>query len=209
MSTEIYGCIEIRHPHADDDWYDDEPWLYAMDLSPLYLGNDYAALACLFGVRNYAGWEPVAPDRGLPTDVSAQVRGDFEHWSALDAALHGATWVTWRELEAVDMDGVPPGAHGRLRVQDSAVPALIREYWVRDDWPAGIVDRFGELPFGSTPATARPGTWTADGAHLDFHRVTREDVIGPGSGWEHVFAVMKAMAGRFGPDGVRLVAYFD
>ncbi|MBB4782959.1 hypothetical protein [Streptomyces rapamycinicus] len=31
MSTDIHGCIETRHPCADHDWYDDEPWLYAMD----------------------------------------------------------------------------------------------------------------------------------------------------------------------------------
>ncbi|NRQ34637.1 hypothetical protein HII36_22770 [Nonomuraea sp. NN258] len=33
--------------------------------------------------------------------------------------------------------------------------------------------------------------------------------LGPGTGWEHVFAVMRALAGRFGPDGVRLVVWFD
>ncbi|CAL9543612.1 hypothetical protein [Streptomyces sp. enrichment culture] len=208
MSTDIYGCIEIRHPNADEDWYDGEPWLQAMSLYPLYSEQDYTAFGCLFGVRNYADWEPVAAGRGLPKDASAQLRRDYEHWSSLDA-LHGATWVTWHELEAVDMSGVPRRAHGLLRMREPESSALVREYWVADTWPADVVDRFGEPPVGGCPATARQGTWTAGDAKLDFHRVTRAEAIGPGSGWEHVFAVMKALAGRFGPHGVRLVAYFD
>ncbi|MGW3564496.1 hypothetical protein ACWDSL_11480 [Streptomyces sp. NPDC000941] len=208
MSTDIYGCIETRHPCADHDWYDDAPWLYAMDLSPLYSGNDYTAFGCLFGVRNYAGWEPVAAGRGLPGDVSAQVRGDYERWAPL-GTLHGATWVAWQELEAIDMSAVPRGSHGLLRVQEPETSAAVWEYWVTDTWPVEITNRFGEPPVGSSPATARHGTWTSGSATLGFHRVTRGQAIGPGSGWEHVFAVMKALAGRFGLRGVRLVAYFD
>jgi hypothetical protein len=34
-------------------------------------------------------------------------------------------------------------------------------------------------------------------------------VLGPDSQWPHVLAVMSALAGRFGPDGVRLVVAFD
>ena len=33
--------------------------------------------------------------------------------------------------------------------------------------------------------------------------------LGPGTGWEHVFAVMAALAGRYGDDSVRIVAWFD
>lgn len=42
-----------------------------------------------------------------------------------------------------------------------------------------------------------------------YERVTREEVLGPGTGWEHVFAVMRTLAQRFGDEGVRLVAWFD
>lgn len=33
--------------------------------------------------------------------------------------------------------------------------------------------------------------------------------VGPETHWPHVFAVMKALADRFGDDGVRLVVAFD
>jgi hypothetical protein len=208
VGTDIYGCIEVREPCADEEWYDGEPWAYGMDLYPLYSGRDYASFGCLFGVRNLSGWEPVAAGRGIPEDASAKVREDYEKWSALDA-LHGATWVTWGELERMDPSGVPRERPGLLRVREVRTPATVHQYWVADSWPAEVVERFGVPPVGEWPATARQGSWTTGEAQLEFRRVTRADVVGAGSGWEHVFSVMKALAGRFGPDGVRLVAYFD
>ncbi|MFI7419460.1 hypothetical protein [Nonomuraea sp. NPDC049684] len=49
--------------------------------------------------------------------------------------------------------------------------------------------------------TARPATGSAP--------MTRLDVLGPGTGWAPVFGVMRALARRFGADGVRLVVWFD
>ncbi|MFB7246831.1 hypothetical protein ACFCYX_30725 [Streptomyces populi] len=62
-STDIHGGIEFRHPGtgADYYYYDGEPWVAAMDLRPLYDETDYAAFGCLFGLRNYAGLQPLAP----------------------------------------------------------------------------------------------------------------------------------------------------
>lgn len=51
-------------------------------------------------------------------------------------------------------------------------------------------------------------TWVSC-AELDRADLTGIDALGPGSEWEHVFAVLRALAGRFGGDGVRLVVYFD
>ncbi|GHG54173.1 hypothetical protein [Streptomyces griseocarneus] len=149
MSTDIYGCIEVRNPCADEDWYEWAPWHHAMDLYPLYSDQNYAAFACLFGVRNSAGWDPLAAGRGLPADVSPEMKEEFDKARGIDPAVHSPTWVTWAELDRLDMDAAPAGGRD-----------------VRD-------------------------------------------AVGPGTGWEHVFAVMRALAGRFGGDGVRLVAYFD
>ncbi|MGP3952298.1 hypothetical protein [Streptomyces sp. 7N604] len=63
MSTDIYGCIEIRQPCADNDWYDQEPWRYVMDLSPLYRGNDYTAFGRLFDRHSSAGRTECQPQR--------------------------------------------------------------------------------------------------------------------------------------------------
>ncbi|TQF01217.1 hypothetical protein E6W39_01890 [Kitasatospora acidiphila] len=141
MGTDIYGAIEVRHPCADQDWWEWPAWQRLMDLSPLYDDRDYSAFAVLFGVRNSAGYSPVAAGRGLPADVSAELREEFERVQGIDSAVHGATWVSCAELDRADLTGI--------------------------------------------------------------------DALGPGSGWEHVFAVLRALAGRFGGDGVRLVVYFD
>ncbi len=51
--------------------------------------------------------------------------------------------------------------------------------------------------------------WSTDDLVCVYEPLTAGAVLGPGTQWPHVFAVMKALAGRFGDDGVRLVAAFD
>jgi hypothetical protein len=95
VGTDIYGGIEYRHPGVGSDRYQGDTWLTAISLWPLYDQTDYAAFACLFGVRNHAGFTPLAADRGLPGDLSAGLRaergpsvaaGDMQH------ASWGAPW---------------------------------------------------------------------------------------------------------------------
>ncbi|MCZ7427727.1 hypothetical protein O7607_18475 [Micromonospora sp. WMMA1949] len=149
MPTDIYGFFEVRHPHADADWHGRESWLCMMPLSPLYDDGDYTAFGCLFGVRNWLGWEPVAAGRGLPAEVSSPVRADYDEAVRMDAAIHGATWVSWAELRDLDMS-VPPAACGVLRVHEA--PGLIRQFRVVDEWPAEVVGKYGVPPVGTSPA---------------------------------------------------------
>ncbi|MGX1615189.1 hypothetical protein ACWIF8_15010 [Micromonospora chalcea] len=206
MGTDIYGFVEVRHPFADEDWYEWEPWVCLMPIAPLYLNDDDDAFACLFGVRNWLRWEPVAAERGLPADVSSAVRGSYEKDRQLDSAVHGASWVSWAELRDLDMSVVPL-ARGLLRVED---PPLLRRFRVDDEWPRAFVEKYGVPPVGASPVEAVPGRWDEGGVTVEYGPVTtRHDVLGPGTGWEHVFAVMRALGQRFGDDGVRLVVWFD
>src|SRR5450755_2279415 len=66
MGTDITGYIEVKF-----EW--NEYWQAAIDLFWLYEGQ-YDSFACLFGVRNYAGFRPLAQDRGLPFDISPEVK---------------------------------------------------------------------------------------------------------------------------------------
>lgn len=101
MATEIDGVIECR-PGARLWGTDDEDsvWHAAMELWLLNIGNAYDALACLFGIRNTYGFQPLAADRGLPTDAFETVAGEHAAWG-LDS-VHGTTWITWAELLAAD-----------------------------------------------------------------------------------------------------------
>jgi hypothetical protein len=205
MSTDIYGFIEVRAPFADHDWYEGQPWLTCMDLCPLYFGSDYLAFGCLFGVRNWIGWQPIAAGRGLPTDVSAEGRRDYDTGVGT-GAVHGATWIGWAELRDLDMT-VQPAARGLLQVRDA--PSSIRRYRVDDGWPHEVIDKYGVPPVGPSPVDVSAGRWTIGEVTFEYGPLTRFDVLGPGTGWEHVFEVMHALSGRFGDDGVRLVVWFD
>ncbi|MEU6411027.1 hypothetical protein [Microbispora sp. NPDC046933] len=207
MGTDIYGYIEARHPSADEDWYDWDAWAVSMPLYPLYDGRDYESFGCLFGVRNRLGWTPVAAGRGLPADASKPVRTDYEESVRIDAAIHGCTWVTWAELRDLDMT-VRPAARGVLDVQPRHSSSISR-YRVDDQWPEDVVEEYGTPPLGASPVEAPMGRWGVSGATLEYRPVTRLDALGPGTGWDHVFGVMQALALRFGPKGVRLIVWFD
>jgi hypothetical protein len=206
VSTDMYGAIEVYRLAPHDDPADVEPWMRAMDLYPLYRSNDYLAFGCLFGVRNWPGWEPVAARRGLPGDVSGSVCAEFEADARIDDAMGEQTWVSWAELKALDMT-VTPRCRGVLQTSPAGGGCWYQR--VDDEWPADIVAEYGVPPLGLNPAEAPYGSWHVGGVRLEYRALTRLDAVGPGTGWEHVFAVMKALAGRFGDDGVRIVAWFD
>ncbi|WP_171162818.1 hypothetical protein [Streptomyces sp. I05A-00742] len=209
MGTDIYGGIEVRDPCADEDWYEWPAWQRAMDLSPLYFGRDYASFASLFGVRDDIGWDPVAARRGLPPDVSSEMKEEFDKAVGTDPVVHSPTWVTWGELDRADLDAAPPGVRGVLLLRHDRSPALEIRYWITDHWPSGAVEKLGAPPSPRSPADTPFGEWRLGSTRLTYESFTRRDAVGPGTGWEHVFAVMKALAGRFGDEGVRLVVYFD
>jgi hypothetical protein len=206
VGTDIYGAVEVCDLHSAAS-QDEAPWVRGIDLHPLYPGGDYSPLGCLFGIRNWNGWEPVAAGRGLPADVSETVRQDYEQLAAVDAAIGGSTWVSWPELRDLDMTGTP-SARGVLDVNENG-SSLHHCYRVEDEWPAEVVAEYGPPPLGASPVGAAYGSWQHGTTTLTYKRVTRNDVLGPGTGWEHVFAVMRALAQRFGDEGVRLVAWFD
>ena len=208
MGTEIYGSIEFRHPGVGTDYYEGEPWVAAMDLWPLYDQSDYNAFGLLFGVRNNAGFHPVAADRGLPHDLSSTVRAQLGTPVA-DGEMSGATWVSWAQLAALDPTGLPGGFVGRLTWSKPTLPALRHRRLVPAQWPDDVLATTGPPPAGWDPA-CRPLDWTADnGMQCRYEPLRASTVLGPGTGWPHVFAVMKALADRFGDDAVRLVVAFD
>ncbi|MEV8036429.1 hypothetical protein [Streptomyces sp. NPDC086182] len=207
MGTDIHGGIEFRHPGVGTDCYDGEPWVTAMDLWPLYDETDYAAFACLFGVRNYAGFQPLAADRGLPDDLSSGMRSQLGPLVAT-GDLDGASWVSWAELASIDHATVPDLRTGRLTWRTKSLPSVRYRQFVDDPWPAEVVSVVGVPPAGVRSATGRV-EWTTGEMVCAYEPLTVGAVLGPETHWPHVFAVMSALAGRFGDEGVRLVVAFD
>ncbi|MFE6177060.1 hypothetical protein [Streptomyces sp. NPDC056464] len=207
MSTDIHGGIEFRHPGVDTDYYDGEPWVTAMDLWPLYDQTDYAAFACLFGVRNYAGFQPLAPDRGLPVDLPSGMGSQLGSWVAA-GDLHSASWVSWAEIASMDLVTTSDEFMGRLTWCTKSLPSTLHQQLVSDPWPPATLSAVGVPPANLHGATERV-EWSTDEVMCTYEPLTLGAVLGPQTHWPHVFAVMKALAGRFGDDGVRLVVAFD
>ncbi|MEU9478554.1 hypothetical protein [Streptomyces sp. NPDC048191] len=207
MSTDIHGGIEFRHPGVGTDYYDGEPWVAAMDLWPLYDQTDYEAFGCLFGVRNYAGFQPLAPDRGLPVDLSSGMRSQLGTWVEA-GGLHSASWVSWEEIASMDLATVPDQFIGQLTWRTKSLPSTLHQQLVSASWPPETLAAVGVPPENLLGAT-EPVDWTTDEVRCTYEPLTVGAVLGPETHWPHVFAVMKALAGRFGEDGVRLVVAFD
>ncbi|MEV7860295.1 hypothetical protein AB0O86_16015 [Streptomyces hirsutus] len=207
MSTDIHGGIEFRHPGAGTDYYEGEPWVAAMDLWPLYDETDYAAFGCLFGVRNYSGFQPLAPDRGLPVDLSSGMRAQLEPWLA-PGELDSASWVSWAELATLDLTAAPDHFVGRLSWHTRTLPSTVYQQLVTDPWQPEVLSTVGVPPADLRGTTTRV-EWSTDKLNCAYEPLTVGAVLGPETHWPHVFAVMKALAGRFGDDGVRLVVAFD
>ncbi|MFD3498088.1 hypothetical protein ACFWWT_19765 [Streptomyces sp. NPDC058676] len=207
MSTDIDGGIEFRHPGVGTDYYEGEAWICAMDLWPLYDETDYASFGCLFGVRNYAGYRPLAAGRGLPDDVSNGLRERLQP-SVADGHLSGATWVTWAEIAALDPASAPEHYVGRLTWSYEATPATLHQQLVPAEWSPEVIATVGPRP-QELERSDYWGEWISGDLLCRYESLTAGSILGPRSHWPHVFAVMKAMADRFGEDAVRLVVAFD
>lgn len=104
MGTSIYGSVEIK---KFDDGFDD--WYSIIDVG-MALGGDYDVFGCLFGIRNYANFEPLFANRGFPNNFSH----DFyktESWK-------NVTWCTYQELLNVDLDEKGVLSHQRFELSN-------------------------------------------------------------------------------------------
>ncbi|WP_297153093.1 hypothetical protein [Thermogemmatispora sp.] len=120
MGVDITGWIECRQFFLLKS--EATPWRPATSLRFLFHDRNYDAFGCLFGVKNYANFRPVAQGRGLPEDVSPEVQAEYERWG--DGAF-GTSWITWAEIKAIDWEEPAelPDAriHRYLRAEDGSL----------------------------------------------------------------------------------------
>ena len=210
MGTDIRGFVECRTwgPGLD---VDETAWQRAVELSMLGVTRDYAAFACLFGVRDLDGhWRPVSAGRGLPADVSAEVRAAHASWGA---AAFGATWLGWHEVLAIDWDEPAiPRATTIARYRRLADGTL--ELLHRDDWSRGFARASGTDTLAVDPERvgelwAEGTVWEAGTLVFRAERARRRDAVPEDGPWHPVWTVMRALAGVHGDRNVRLVVWFE
>ncbi|MEV8510206.1 hypothetical protein AB0368_35995 [Actinoplanes sp. NPDC051475] len=190
MGTDIYGGVEVRKGGV---------WVAAgVDVGSW---RDYDAYGLLFGVRNYAGFEPVAASRGFPADAVLRPMTRYPE-------VHDHSWVTWGELAQVDWTGPAP------RVDDR-----IHEYEVTEDGPVyrskarshGVRWRAvaGEDADPRGSAYSEGTEWRCGNTVWRVERLDRSEVLRRNAELRELLATMRSLAGEYGEDNVRLVVWFD
>lgn len=103
MGCDIHSYAERR---VDGQWvFFDDPQFGTTeypDMGPFEWRN-YSVFAFLADVRNYSDIVPISPRRGLPGDVSAHVKDEYEMWAG-DA--HSCSWLSVKELVEFNYDQV-------------------------------------------------------------------------------------------------------
>ncbi|HEY9326787.1 MAG TPA: hypothetical protein VIS09_00885 [Streptomyces sp.] len=204
MGADIHGFIECRSRWAEPE----DAWSAAVDLDLLYLGRDYDAFGCLFGVRNHAGFAPLAAERGLPERISDAARAEFDDWGS-DA--HSPSWISWSELTRVDWDEHAETTDRRIHEYE-----VVNGAWAlvgKAGWSPRFARTAGLPP---DPATGygshdwAEGTEWRDGDRLyRVERMTRREAVPAEGEWKPVRSVMEALAVVHGDENVRLTVWFD
>nr|BBH93794.1 hypothetical protein KTA_19930 [Thermogemmatispora argillosa] len=203
MGVDISGWIECRRSFLREG--ETTPWQPAIRLGFLFHDRSYDAFGCLFGVRNYANFRPVAEERGLPEDVSPAVREEYERWGE---GVFGAGWITWAEIKAIDWEEPAelPDAriHRYRRAEDGSLIYEGKAAWDRD-FAQAVDHSLIEGIFG-TRTWPEGQEWEINGKVYRSVRLRRKDAR---PSWEVTFAVMEALARNYGDDGVRMIVWFS
>jgi hypothetical protein len=197
VGTDIEGGVEIRPGGCG------APWTLAT-LGLDELPRHYDAFGLLFGVRNHAGFDPVAPGRGMPADASVELR----QLGCGSSSGHDHTWITWTELAAIDWTAPAP-----------TVDARIHEYKITPDGLVKVskASSHGRAWHAVAGAEADPrgtaypqGTQWQSGDRLwRVERLHGTDVLQADPQLRDLLAGMELLAAEHGADNVRLAVWFD
>jgi hypothetical protein len=134
MSTDIFGWVEIQDP-------EDEIWDGVLNAGH-FMGQNYPLFAALFGVRDDIGVIPIAAERGLPTNVSDEVKCDIDSWG--DSPFWSHTWISWTELGSlVWVDDVKDGV--RVKTTFDGKVTIYRDWRLLFELMRQFAEYFGEL----------------------------------------------------------------
>lgn len=211
MGWDICGAIECREQTGQE-----AVWRYAADLYPLYEGRNYDSFGCLFGFKNHANFRPIAEGRGLPPDISSEVRKDFERFRGEGS---GMSWVSWAEIKAIDWEEEGEQADSRIhRYERNEQGELVftgKAVWDREfeelvnsqqiETEAGTMASMLGAILGAKPAMPEGQQWEKGNVVYRSEKLKRKDAC---DDWGGVFNAMEQYAATYGDDGVRLVVWF-
>ena len=88
-----------------DDLKKDEDGFFEIKGEEIYHGRNYILFALLANVRNYSGVEPISEPKGLPVDLSDQVKEISDIWIGNS---HSHSYLTLQELLNYDFETMIP-----------------------------------------------------------------------------------------------------
>lgn len=196
MGTDIHGWVEIMPPYLND-------WHGVINICSI-IGRNYDAFGCLFGIKNFANFEPIAPRRGLPADLSVIATRDHLEWLDEDTYLepeeesrwtfYGETWIGLDEIKAIDWDE-----------KGTALDQRVHEY-KRNTEGNWSLESKSIWPEGTNLTQER--AWEQDGTLYRIAKIQRKDVLSPD--WKRLFQMMELLKEDVGSTSrVRLVIWFD
>lgn len=80
-----------------------------------YDGRNYNLFSILAGVRNDYNILPISNPKGLPNDISNEVRGKYSVW---EDDGHSASWLTTKELKEYDWKNKTANYSGWFSIKD-------------------------------------------------------------------------------------------
>ena len=197
MSTSIYGIIEVR---------DNGKWrLESSDLDTK--GQSYDAYACLFGIRNYVHFNPIAAERGIPVDCSLRRDDEFLEF------YYNYSWIGYGEIQKIDLtklnDGDNERAEVHLRLLDGTILDCYDAYklLIRDCDAYRGIDHEQYVQIRKSVKKDRPIVIEGIGELFLKTKMSRGEAIG--NVFEKTFAKMKELADIYGSENVRMVVGFD
>ncbi|MEU3919360.1 hypothetical protein [Streptomyces sp. NPDC029004] len=208
MGTDISGFVEHRAQRADEGERD-AVWRAAVDLSHLNDTRNYDAFGCLFGVRNFANFRPLAAERGRPLDASEEVRDELDRLAPWPDQAFGTTWITWAELKAVDWDEsaeLPDSRIHQYRQTSDGLKLVGKASW---DPRFAQALNLPQRPSDPPPTWPDGTEWLIGDTLYRSETLRRRDAVRGDGEWKPVWTVMESLASQHGDDNVRLVVWFD
>lgn len=197
MGCDIHGYVEVDKRHYDDE---DSWWKPAGNLFP-FVGRSYDSFGCLFGVRNYAGFEPVADGRGVPSNLSREVKEDYQSWGS-DA--HSASYLTFSEIKDIDWQETATREDERYSILDENKEPTGTKFSLgpASGWNEIVKENKDAIENGE-PVPNESGE-----KYIQKRQLTREEAISGAWDWL-LHEYMGLLADRFDNESVRLVVWFD
>lgn len=168
------------------------------------MDQNYDVFGSVFGVRNYANFRPIAPERGIPGDSSEELKqifGTSEEYS------FSPSWITWSEIKTIDWEEEAEKEDSRLWIYDKGKGD---EYVLTEKagYSHSMLAQKLSLTEETIAASWKHGqVWEIEGRRYEVVRMKRKQALT--RGWELLFQLMEVLATSSGDEGVRLVVWFN